>query len=383
VPDVRLLPGLSQAPRQRGRIAATMRRIAALALLLMAAPAAAQAPADWQARWDKLVASAKQEGAITISGPSGKVWGPALAGFGKAYPDIKVSVTAFNGRDFWPRFSKEREAGQYLWDVRIGGYDAYAYRLKQQGQIAPVRDLLLLPELRDEKSWRRGLDALFIDLEHRYIAGFVAVDETLAHYNKKLLPEPWVRDMANLNDPRLAGKISLADPRGGSPLTAMGLLYRKFGPDFIRTLFQQQKPVITNVPRQQLDWVTNGRYPVAFGMPSAMLVEYSRSGGNIDDLPTMIGLRTWTMGVGGIVIPTKAPHPAATQLFVNWLLSKPEQTRLMQEVRLNSQRSDVPDALPEGAIDYSHIDEYFPGQGEEMKPYQEKAELLLKELLQR
>jgi ABC-type Fe3+ transport system substrate-binding protein len=362
-----------------------MRRIPALLALclplLAAGAAAAQAPADWQARWDGLVAAAQKEGAIAISGPSGKVWLPALAAFGKAYPDIKVSITAFSGRDFWPRFSKEREAGQYLWDVRIGGYDAYAYRLKQQGQIAPVRDLLLLPELRDEKSWRHGLDALFIDLEHRYIAGFVAVDETLAHYNQKLLPEPWVRDMANLNDARLTGKISLADPRGGSPLTAMGLLYRKFGPDFIRTLFNVQKPVITNVPRQQLDWLTNGRYPIAFGMPSAMLVEYARSGGNAADLPTMAGLRTWSIGVGGIVLPTRPPHPAATQLFVNWLLSRAEQTRLMQETHLNSQRSDVPDGLPQGAIDDAHFDEYFAGQGEEMKPYQEKAEALLKELI--
>ena len=363
-----------------------MRRSAAFALALLssllAGAAAADQPApDWQARWDALVLAAKQEGAITISGPVGKVWTPALAEFGKAYPDIKVSVTAFNGRDFWPRFTKEREAGQYLWDVRVGGYDAYAYRLKQQGQIAPVRDLMLLPEVVEDKNWRRGLDGLFIDLEHRYIAGFVAVDETLGHYNRKLLPETWARDMANLNDPRLAGKISLADPRGGAPLTAMGLLYRRYGADFIRTLFEKQKPVITNVARQQLDWLTNGRYPVAFGMPSAMLVDYAKSGGNAADFPTMYGLRTWSMGVGGIVAPSKPPHPAATQLFVNWLLSKEEQARLMQEVRLNSQRSDVPDALPDGAIDYSHIDEYYPGQGEEMKPYVEKAEALLKELL--
>jgi ABC-type Fe3+ transport system substrate-binding protein len=265
--------------------------------------------------------------------------------------------------------------------VRIGGYDAFAYRLKLQGQIAPVRDLLLLPEILDDKGWRRGLDGLFMDLDHRYVAGFVAVDETLGHYNKKLMPEPWVADMANLNDPRLKGKISLADPRGGSPLTAMGLIYRRFGPDFIRTLFTAQKPVITNVARQQLDWVTNGRYPVAVGMPTAMLVEYGRSGGDPGDLPPMRGLRTWSMGVGGIVLPTKPPHPAATQLFVNWLLSKKEQTRLMQEVHLNSQRSDVPDGNQILKIDYAHIDEYYAGQGEEMKPYQEKAEALLKQLI--
>ena len=33
------------------------------------------------------------------------------------------------------------------------------------------------------------------------------------------------------------------------------------------------------------------------------------------------------------------------------------------------------------AIDYAHIGEYYPGQGEEMKPDLEKAEALVKEML--
>src|SRR4051812_15163918 len=104
------MPLRASPVRRIGRRAALFAGLALLALpaALRAEPAAP--PADWQARWDAVVAAAKKEGAINISGPSGKVWTPALAEFGKAYPEIKVSVTTFSGRDFWSRFTKEREA---------------------------------------------------------------------------------------------------------------------------------------------------------------------------------------------------------------------------------------------------------------------------------
>ena len=47
----------------------------------------------------------------------------------------------------------------------------------------------------------------------------------------------------------------------------------------------------------------------------------------------------------------KAPHPNASKLFVNWLLSKDTQTMLMKAVQLNSQRADVPQGDPAEAVD--------------------------------
>jgi ABC-type Fe3+ transport system substrate-binding protein len=337
--------------------------------------------ADWEQDWQQTQEAAKKEGQLVLSVPSGSVWHSELMRFQEAFPDIKVKMTAFSGRDFWARFLKEREVGQFLWDLRIGGYDAQEYQIKQAGNMQAVRDLFVLPEVADESKWYGGLDGGFLDKEKRYIFGFVAVDQMTARYNKKFAGESLSAE--ELLDPKWTGKISMADPRGGSSLTSMGGLYKRFGPDFLRTLMIDQKPVITNVPRQQTDWLISGRYPVAFGLPSAALVEYGRNGGDISAVGHLTGARQWSVGVGAITVPTMNPHPAATKVFVNWLLTKDVQTHMMKGVQLNSRRNDVPQGAPSLALDYSKYDEYYAGQAEDMKPYIEEAAKLLKDIVNR
>jgi iron(III) transport system substrate-binding protein len=364
-----------------------MRRILALALAL-AVPllAGIERPAvaagqDWQQDWDRTLAAARKEGQIALSVPSGSVWHTELQRFQDAFPAIKVRMTGFSGRDFWARFLKEREVGQYLWDVRIGGYDAQEYRIKEAGNMQSVRDLLVLPEVTDPGKWHGGLDGAFLDREKTYIFGFVAVEQMTARFNTKIVGDSL--SATDLIDPKWSGKISMADPRGGSALNGMGGLYKKFGPDFIRTLIVDQKPVITNIPRQQLDGLLSARYPIAFGLPSATPVEYGRNGGDIGIIGSLAGLRQSSIGVGGITVPTRNPHPAATKVFVNWLLTRDVQAHMMQRVHLNSRRVDVPQGAPDIALDFGHIDDYFRGQADEAKPYLEDVKKLLSGIVTR
>jgi iron(III) transport system substrate-binding protein len=355
--------------------------VAALAVALFALVSASARADDGQKNWDDTVAAAKKEGGLTLSIPSGSVWRAEIMRFQEAYPDIKLNMTAFSGRDFWARFVKEREVGEYLWDLRIGGYDAQEYQIKQAGNMQSVRDLLILPEVMDDKVWYGGLNDCFMDAEEKYIFGFVAVDQTSVNYNTKIVGPTF--DVDDLVDPKWVGKMSMADPRGGSPLTTMGALYKQKGPDFIRKLVVDQKPVITNIPRQQTDWLVSGRYPVAFGVPSAALVEFRKSGGDISAISKMTGTRQWSMGVGGITVPTKNPHPNATKVFVNWILSKDVQAHMMKGVQLNSRRKDVPQGLPSASLDYNRIQDYVGGQTEDMKPYIEKAQALLRDIVKK
>src|SRR5215472_862134 len=140
-----------------------MRGIAAIALgcdiiriLVIAAflPEAAIAQtADWKPIWDQTVAAANKEGQLAISAPSGTIWREQLLTFRQAYPGIKLSITATASRDYWPRVIKEREAKLDLWDFRIGGPDSLSYGVKAMGYIAPVRDMLILPEVVDNDVW--------------------------------------------------------------------------------------------------------------------------------------------------------------------------------------------------------------------------------------
>jgi iron(III) transport system substrate-binding protein len=342
------------------------------ATILLALPAAAQSP-DWQA----LVAAANKEGALILSAPTGKVWRDQLLEFGKAYPAIRLDVSTFASRDFWPRLVKEREAGQYLWDLRVGGADAPSYNLKNQGVLAPIRPLLMLPEILDDKSWIGGLDGLFLDKEKTYFVAFAAYDSQSVYYNRAKLGGAEI-SMKGLIDPQWSGKLSMADPRAGASLNTLSVLDKVYGDAFVERLVTAQKPVITKEPRQQMDWLASGRYPVAFGLPSATFVEYEQRGGKTEDFLKVPGLRLWSPGVGGIQVPSKGPHPAATKLFINWLLSRDTQAKLMPAVQLNSRRADVEPGDPETALDAAQIASAIATQSEDLLPFEHRTVEILR-----
>ena len=330
---------------------------AVLGALALATPFAVAADGDWKADWDRTVAAAKKEAALTVSGPSGRIWRDELMEFQKAYPEIKLSITPFASRDFWPRVVKEREAGQYLWDLRIGGGDTPSYALKNQGALAPVRPLLVLPEVTDASKWIGGLDAMYLDNEKQYFLIFFATATESEYYNNTKIQESDKLTVQSLIDTKWAGKISIADPRAGPSLNTLCVLDKLYGDDFIMK-FLANKPVVNKEPRQQIEWLLSGRYPIAYGLPNAALVEYGQSGGRIEHISSIPGLKLWSPGVGGIQIPTNAPHPNATKVFVNWILTRDVQAKLAKAVKLNSLRNDVPLGAPELAIDAARSEEH-------------------------
>ena len=351
------------------------------ALLGLVPVALSPARADWQEEWNRTVAAAKQEGALIVTAPSGREWRSQIMLFEKDYPEIKVQATPMAGRDLWPRLIKEREAGQYLWDLRVGGTDIEAYRLKNDGDFASARDALLLPEVTDPAKWHGGIDGLFADNDKKYVMQFCAYDQIPAQYNKAVLGEGALTNIRDIVDAKWAGKISMADPRAGSSLTEMGIMDKAFGDDFVHKLLGQQKPVITKEPRQQLDWLLSGRYPIAMGIPTAALVEFEAQGGKLDKLAATRGILAYSQGVGGLTLFSHAPHPNAAKVFVNWILTQKVQTRIMKAVKLNSRRVDVPLEAPEMALDWSRYAEYYGGQTEALFPYQTRASKLAQELL--
>jgi iron(III) transport system substrate-binding protein len=344
--------------------------------LLVAAPAFGQ---DWKADWDKTVVAAKKEGALVLSVPSGNIWRGYLMAFGKAYPEIKVEMTPFASRDYWPRVVKEREAGQYLWDLRVGGADALAYRLRDQGHMQEIRSLLVLPEVTDESKWIGGFNRMFLDKEKKYFPAFIANVSQTANYNSKFVPKtPTIEDLLK---PEWVGKMSMADPRGGSALNSLAVMTKVHGEGMVRKFMVDQQMVITSDPRQQLKWLVSGRYPVAFGLPSATFVEYENRGGSVAEFKDVDGLKQWAPGVGALQLTTRAPHPNAVKVFVNWILTRDVQAALAPAVKLNSMRNDVPVAAPDIALDVARLGDYHGTQDEAIEPYMKRTQDLLKEIL--
>jgi iron(III) transport system substrate-binding protein len=356
---------------------------AALAVLMAAFAVPAMAADSWKADWDRTVAAANKEGELIVSAPSGRVWRDTLASeWKKSFPEIELKMTPAASREFWPRIVKEQEMGQHLWDLRVGGPDNLSFKLKRQGFIQAIRPLLVRPDVLGDEKWWGGMDGLFLDKEKKYFLGFVMHDQTIAYYNKKFVKDPNGLDFKDLTDPKWKGKISMADPRGGSPLTGAAILMKTFGEDYIRRVYGDQDPVVSKEPRLQIQWLSSGRYPIAFGVPSAAWVDYAARGASIDDFVPIKGSYSWSQGVGGIQLIRGAPHQNAAKVFINWILTEPVQKALMAATQLNSRRKGIPLGDPDGALDTNHLDRYIGSQTEEMRDYQNKTSALLKQLLQ-
>lgn len=333
---------------------------------------------DWKQDWDKTVAKANEEGHLTMAIASGEVWRKEISRFQEAYPKIKLEMTTASGRDFWPRFIKERQAGQYLWDLRVGAPDALQYKLKKAGNFQPIRDLLLLPEVVDDRVWYGGLDGLFLDDDKKYFAGFAAYGSPQGFYNDKSVGPSF--STSDLIDPKWAGKISLADPRAGAGIACLSVFYMKYGADFVRKLLVDQKPVISSISRQQLEWLISGRYPLAVGVQNATFIDYRQNGGDTSMVGSLKGESKWATGTGAVTVPTKNPHPAATKVFVNWILSKDVQAHLMKAVELNSRRKDVQPGAPTMVVDFDRIDQSYGEQSEDFMPAIEGVEAIVREV---
>jgi ABC-type Fe3+ transport system substrate-binding protein len=238
---------------------------------------------------------------------------------------------------------------------------------------------LVLPEVLDENAWYGGIDGLFNDTDKRFLLTFALYRQGIATFNKKFIKGPV--DVKDVIKPEYTGKISMADPRGGSSLSTMAVLLKFFGEDFVKKLVVDQQPVITKEPRQQLQWLISGRYPIAFGLPTSATVEYAGRGGSLEDLDQVEGVLAWSQGVGGASFLTHAPHPNAAKVFLNWILTQDVQEHLMKKVRLNSRRKSVTHYDPENAIDPAKLPQAVGSQSEEITEYQNRAAKLLRQIL--
>ena len=353
--------------------------VALSAVATMPSPASA-ATDDWKQDWDRTVAAANKEGELIVSGPVGRLWSDFLVPrFKKDYPGITLKMTPAAARDFWVRFAKEREVGQYLWDLRVGGGDTTLFTLLHQGAIAPIRPLLVLPENTDENNFYGGIDGLFADNDKKSLLAFGFQTTQTSFYNKDVIPQGV--SSTDLIKPEWAGKISIDDPRGGSSFNQLSVLLQTYGEDYIRTLLLKQKLVIPGSKRQQVEWLVSGRYPIGFGVVSDDIVEYAQRGARVDMLVTVKSpALSYGQGFGGVTLIAEAPHPNVAKVFINWILTKDVQTELDAAVKINSRRKGVPPGAPNYVVDASRLSDYSGHQTEAFEAYHKVIAEIVREM---
>lgn len=354
--------------------------LSVVVVLLLGWPGKAT-PQAWKAEWEKTVAAAKKEGKVVVAGPPGEAYRQTMTAFIKAYPDIQLDFVGIQGRDFAPRIMQERRAGQFLWDINIGGASTMFNTLIPAKVLDPFQPVLILPDLLDNKTWRGGFAEGWIDLESQYIYGFTGYVDYAVYINRDIVPESELNRPEQLWDPKWKGKVVWHDPRKEGIGTNNGtVILLNFGEEALRRLLRDQAAVITEDYRQIAEWVVRGRYPIGIGVNTPHLQIFQKEGVGKNVKPFREPkLASVIPGWGSIAIISRAAHPDAAKVYINWLLSKEGQNIWAKTTSQNSRRLDVevgdPDSLPQAGARYVNT------QNQEHQDARKKVNQIAKEIL--
>jgi len=313
-----------------------------LAATLATLPVAARA-AD---PLDPIVEAAKKEGELVIHvGPGKQFRDGRLNGFEAKYPFLKVQAINTANRESLPKLVRERQAGIYALDVHMGGTPNLLRVYMPQGFLAPFKDYVVLPELKDDKLWSAGFDAGFQDNAAKYVYAYNMVANGVGHVNWASVKKADLKSIDDLLNPKFNGKIVWHDPRSPGPGFATATtLYVSFGEEFLTKLFRQSGVVFTNNRRQAAEWVVRGRYPIGIGTARDFMLMFEREGltKNVGDIPdSWLTKPTASAGNGNIVVMDRAPHPNAAKLYVNWFLQREPQQQWNNMTDGASRRTDT------------------------------------------
>jgi iron(III) transport system substrate-binding protein len=319
--------------------------------------------ADWKQDWERTLEQAKKEGEIVLYGGFNPIYRQHTELFEKKYPGIAVRYTPGGGSQHATRILSERRVGKYLADLVMGG--ASTFQTYPEGTFEPLRPFLLLPEVMDKSAWWGG-DVSFIDATEKYV--LTSIGQTAWErpaYNTKLVDPKDIRAWRDFLSPKWKGKM-LRLHRPGSVSDILVFFYHNpaLGLEFISRLYREAGLVHTLNQRQGLNWLAEGKFLIYFDGSARSIREAKEKGLRVDVLPHE--LKEGEIMSGSyccLGVLTRAPHPNATKVFVNWFLSREGQITLQKLAGYTSLRVDIPkDDLPAEMVprvggNYFHVNQ--------------------------
>ena len=308
------------------------------------------AQVTWKEQWEKTLRAAEAEGQLTLYGCCYE-YDRILEGFNKKYPKIKVTTVLGPGGQLGARVLAERRGEKYLPDVFSAGANTIHDALYKAQALEPIKPTLILPEVIDASKWYEG-EHRYIDPEKRFIFAFVANSQSgQVQYNRARQVNPAeFNSFWDLLNPKWKGKMASLDPTTFGMGAALQFFYYhpELGPAFLRKLYGEMQVTVSRDARQMTDWLASGKFPLCIRCNAGSEVGKAKEQGlPIGSLDT----ESWKEGgsssaAGGTLgIPSRAPHPNAAKVFINWFLSREGQIALQKFGRPdahNSRRIDIP-----------------------------------------
>ncbi|MCB5175090.1 MULTISPECIES: extracellular solute-binding protein [Microvirga] len=235
---------------------------------------------------------------------------------------IKVDVVKAGSGDIIKRVKAESSSpkADVIWSI---GGEQLEDNKDLLATYKPKDDAALLPNYKVSPEWIPYTGILLV----------------MAVNNKELKPSEYPKTWAELGDPKWKGKISSAraDSSGSSfqQLATVLIGHGEKGWDVYNKILGNMTLSDSSgaVPR----YVNDGEALVGLTLEDNAL-DYVKGGGNIDIVYPEDGSSTVA---DGVALVKGAPHAENGKVFIDWLLSKPVQEQLVNEIGRRSVRKDV------------------------------------------
>jgi iron(III) transport system substrate-binding protein len=313
-------------------------------------PVAAAAEPTPARGWEDLIAAAQAEGRLALLTLVGGGYGTVIDRFQQAFPDITVHRLAESSAGVWLRqVQDDRRVGRLAFDLAFVQPNRALTEGRSADLWAPLRPLLVRPDVLADQLWRDGLDARFMDTSGSLC---LAWEYQVIHayaINTDMVPVGAITSVKDLLDPRWKGRILSLDPSGlGTAALSAAAVAQHWGTDVVKQLLIDQQPTFRSWgPADVTAAIVDGQVPIALGVrPKALNPLRAQGRGHhiqYLDLPDAD-----FVGATGMLYFDQAPHPAAARLFANWVLTHEVQTILASSLLTNSARTDVPSFEPDG-----------------------------------
>ncbi len=293
-----------------------------------------------QGEWDRTIDLAKKEGRVVVSVPtSAELRKEFEAGFQKKFSGIELELSVARGASNINKIAEEQNAGVRNVDLHIGGTTSIVTGLLAPNLLAPILPSMLLPEVSDPKNWWGG--HIWIDNSKKYIYSFTAYMTETVWYNSTLVKPEEIVSWDSLLDPKWKGKIAILDPRSpGSGESTWAFLLKIKGEQFLTKLAAQEMMVGRNL-RQLGEAVARGKSVISIGLSYYTYVPFIKAGLPVRPLSVIREGYYAASGSGNLAILKNVPHPNASKVFVNWLLSREGQSAFTKAMGQPTRRFDV------------------------------------------
>lgn len=299
------------------------------------------AQTGWEAEWERVLSAARQEGKLVAGIPASSRLRQALEKeFSERFQGIKLELIPGRASGIARRIVSEYKAGIGNIDLLVSGSGS-GLALASAGATEPLKPFMILPEVKDPKHWFGG--HIWVDnvTTKRYIYAFQAYLTTPGFYNTDLVKTDEISSYDDLLKPKWKGKIGFHEPRRRGAGQAMWIyLWRFKGESYLKRLVEQDLLVSTDY-RQLAEMVSKGRVAIGLGTTYSVALPFIKAGLPVKAIPVPKEGVHATIGFGAITIRKNPPHPNATKIFVNWLLSKRGQEIYGKAVNNATRRLDV------------------------------------------